>query len=128
MSKGKSPSFDDLSTVNQSNDDDDGDVETIKLEPGEDFVAEVRHIEKDVGRYGNNVIHLTKPGGGLAKYWSNRTVDQALDAADVGPGDTIGVRKADDSYTFTAENDDGEEEEREAFDFDVGVLDHGGDD
>jgi hypothetical protein len=50
--------------------------------------------------------------------WSNATIDRALNAAEVGPGDTVGIRKGEDPYTY--ETDEGEE--REAFDFEVRCL------
>ncbi|SDM47016.1 hypothetical protein SAMN04487949_1771 [Halogranum gelatinilyticum] len=118
MSSNDTPSFDDLTPVSVPNDDDNDDVPVVKLQPGEDLVAEVRHIERGVGKYKNNVLHLTRPDGQLCKMWSNGTIDRKLDAADVGPGDTIGIRKSTDSYEY--ETDDGDE--REAYDFQVAVL------
>ena len=123
MAAQDAPSFDDLTPINPSNDTDDDEVPTVKLDPGEDIVAEIRHIERNVGRYGNNVLHLTLGDGTLCKMWSNRTIDDALEEAGVGAGDTIGIRKDSDPYTYTIEDDDGNEEEREAYVFQVAVLD-----
>lgn len=110
------PSFDDLTTVDTSDDTDD-DVPTVKLDPGESIVAEVRHIEHNVGKWKNSVLHLTR-NGEPCKMWSNGTIDRKLNKANVGPGDTVGIRKCEEQYTY--ETDDGEQ--GEAFDFEVGVL------
>jgi len=119
MATKEGPSFDDLTRVEPSNDNDDEDVQTIKLDPGEDIVAEVRHIERNVGQFDNTVLHLTRPDGSLCKMWSNATIDRRLEKAGVTPGDTIGIKKDTDSYTY--ETDDGEE--REAYNFQVAVMD-----
>ena len=116
MASKEAPSFDDLTPVDTSDDTDD-DVPVIKLEPGESIVAEVRHIERNVGKWKNSVLHLTR-NGEPCKMWSNATIDRALNAAEVGPGDTVGIRKGEDPYTY--ETDEGEE--REAFDFEVRCL------
>lgn len=118
--------FDDLAPVEDTSTNDD-DEPTRKLEPGDELVAQIRHIEKEVGQFENDLLHLTDQDGELFKFWSNNTVSRKLEAANAKPGDTIGVRKAEDATTFTVENDDGEEEERESYDFEVGVLEHGGD-
>lgn len=112
-------SFDDLTKVTPSSDTDEDDVPTIKLEPGESIVAEIRHIERNVGQYDNDVLHLTRADGSLCKMWSNATIKRALSEAGVGAGDTIGVRKEETTYSYT----DDEGEEREAYGFEVGVMD-----
>lgn len=122
MAKADAPSFDDLTKVDPSNDNDDEEVPTVKLDAGEDLVAELRHIERDVGQHGNDVLHLTDTTGDPCKMWSNRTISRALDEADVSPGDVIGIRKDSEPYTFETTDDDGNTVEREAFGFEVGVL------
>lgn len=110
--------FDDLDKVTDepSNDDYD-DVPAIEMEdPGDEFVGEVRHIERNVGKYDKMLVHVTVDGK-PKKYWAQREVERKLERADVGPGDTIGVRMSERSYTF--QNDDGQE--IEAHEFDVGV-------
>lgn len=111
------PSFDDLTKVSPSNDNDNDDVPTKKLAPGEEFVAVIRHIERGVGQYNNTVLHLNDLDGEPFKFWSNRTIDRSLNEADAGPGDTIGVRKDSEPYSY--ETDDGEQ--KEAYGFEVGV-------
>lgn len=118
MAAKDAPSFDDLTPVEPANDTDDEDVPIVKLEPGDELVADVRFIERNVGKWQNTMLHLTRASGENCKMWSNKTIDRALGEADVGPGDTIGIRKSEDSYTY--EDDDGEE--REAYDFEVAVL------
>lgn len=113
----ETPAPEDFDMVELDDDQSGGDVETVRLEPGEELIASVRHIERDVGRYGNSVLHLTRPSGEPIKYWSNATIDRRLEAADVGPGDRVLIRKSEDSYTFT--DDDGEEQT--AHEFEVGV-------
>lgn len=117
MASKEAPSFDDMTPVESSNDNDD-DVPTVKLDPGESFVAEVRHIERNVGKWNNTVLHLTRSSGEMFKYWSCGTIDRKLEKANVGPGDTIGVRKSEDQYEFTTEDGEG----GEAYDFEVRVL------
>lgn len=117
MATEETPSFDDLDPVETPNDNDD-DVPTINLDPGARLVAEIRHIERDVGKYGNSVLHMTRSDGELVKMWSNTTIDRKLDAAGVGPGDTVGIKKSEESYTY--ETDDGEQ--NEAYEFEVRVL------
>lgn len=115
-------SFDDLETVNDRSTDDEDDVPNVELnEPGDEFVSEGRHIERNVGKYDKMLVHVTVDGD-PRKYWCQAEVERKLDRANIGPGDVIGVRKSERSYTF--ENDDGEE--IEAYEFDVGVS--GGDD
>lgn len=118
MAKANAPSWDDLSKVQTSQDTDDDGEPLIKLDPGEDVVAEVRFIEEEVGQHGNTMLHLTTTDGDPVRMWSNTTIDRALDAAEVTAGDVIGIRKHEESYTFETEDGD----EREAYDFDVGVL------
>ncbi|WP_218836359.1 hypothetical protein [Halorarum salinum] len=77
-------------------------------------MAEVRHVEPNVGKFDNTVLHLTQEGD-PCRMWSNATIDRQLDAADVCPGETIGIKKSEEQYTY--ETDDGEE--REAFDYEV---------
>lgn len=114
--------FDDLTTVtDEPSGDEYDDVRVIEMnEPGDEFVGEVRHIERNVRKYDKMLVHVTVDGE-PAKYWAQREVERKLERADAGPGDVIGVRQTDRSYTF--ENDDGETVE--AYEFDVGV---GGDD
>lgn len=117
------PSFDELEPIETESDNDE-DEPTKKLEPGEAIVAEVRHIEWGASQFGNSILHLTDNAGNgeFVKMYSNGTIDRRLTEADVGPGDVIGLKKDEEPYTYTAENDDGEEEEREAYGFDVRVL------
>lgn len=118
MASKEVPSFDDLTPVDSSGDSDD-EVPVVKLDPGESIVAEVRHIERNVGKWNNSVLHLTRAETGeMCKMWSNGTIDRKLSSAGVGPGDTIGVRKSEDRYTY--ETDDGEE--GQAYDFEVRCL------
>lgn len=127
----ETPSFDDLASISPSNDNDD-DEPTVKLDAGEEYVARLRHIERGVGKYNNDVLHITlenecdghEPGSHV-KWWSNDTVSGLLDDANVQPGDVIGVRKDEDPYSYIIEDDDGNEEEREAYGFEVGVLEGG---
>ena len=90
------------------------DVPTFELEPGESAVLRIRHIECDVGQHNNRVLHLTRENGDLSKKWSNRTIDRAVERYDLGPGDWIGLRKEEESFSF--ENEDGEEQEAHGYD------------
>ncbi|GGL60248.1 hypothetical protein [Halocalculus aciditolerans] len=121
MSQGKQPSWDDLSEVSSGNDDEEYD-DVLNLDPGDSVVAEVRAIERDADRYGRDRYHLTRTDGEEPKYvsyFASASVTRPLDNADVGPGDVIGIKKDEDSYTF--EDEDGEEQE--AYGFEVRVLD-----
>jgi hypothetical protein len=114
-------SFEELETVTESSTDDNDNVPNIELnEPGDEFVGDVRHIERNVGKYDKMLVHVTVDGE-PRKYWCQAEVERKLERAGIGPGDTVGVRKSERSYTF--ENDDGEE--IEAYEFDVGVSDGG---
>lgn len=102
-------SFDDLEPVSSSTTDDGEDEPTRKLDPGEEFVAEIRHIEREKGRFKNTLLHLTDvETSDPFTFWSNQTVDSALEQVDAGVGDVIGVRKSAEEQSY--ENDDGEEE------------------
>ncbi|PSQ31652.1 hypothetical protein BRD16_01705 [Halobacteriales archaeon SW_6_65_46] len=100
--------------------------DAISLDPDEYLIGEVRHIERDVGEYGSDVIHLTLTetdvsgfaGGDMAPYWAGNTVSRKVTENDVGPGDLIGLRKDAEPYTYTGQ--DGEESE--AYDFELRVL------
>lgn len=99
-------SFDDLAPVSSVGNDGDDDVR--KLEPGDNFVARVRHVEREVGKHENDVLHLTDlDSGENFKYWSNTTISRKLAAAEVEPNDVIGVRKGEEKKSYT--DDDGEE-------------------
>jgi hypothetical protein len=107
-------SFDDLEPVSPREDGD-----TVRLDPGESIVATVRHVQSNASKHGNDLLHLTTQEGEHVQMWSNATISRELEAADVGPGDVVGIRKEKEPYTYTVEGDDGEEEEREAYGFEV---------
>ena len=88
------PSFDDLTPVEPSNDNNDEDVPIVKIEPGDELVADVRFIERNVGKWQNTMLHLTRTSGENCKMWSNKTIDRAVAEAEVGPDDTLGIRKS----------------------------------
>jgi hypothetical protein len=119
-------SFDDMDPVGTA-DRDDG--ESLKLQPGDKLVAEVRHIETGKSSHGNDLLHLTirnadgledddREDGELVEMWGNATISKAFDAADVTAGDVVGISKAAQPITY--EDDDGEE--RQAYQFEVRAL------
>lgn len=118
MSKGKQPTWDELSEVESPGTDDDDD--TLRLDPGEQVIAEVRAIDRDADRYGRDRLHLTRRDTDeqeFVVYMASSSVSRQLDNADVGPGDLVGIAKEEEPYTFT--DDDGEEQE--AYGFEVRV-------
>lgn len=120
-SQDNAPSFDDMSPINSSNDNDDEDV--YKLDPGEKVVAQIRHIERNVGRFDNDLLHLTFNTGEFETIWSNNTIRKALDQIEAKAGDWIGIAKDEEPYTYTVENDEtGESEEKEAYGYEVRQL------
>lgn len=120
--KDDSTSFDDLMPVNASNDNDDDGETLIKLDPGDSLIGSLRFVESDVGKYNNDMLHLTREGDDEAvKHWSNDTIRKSLKAADVKPGDVIGLRKESEPYTF--EDDDGKEQR--AHGYEVAVSEGG---
>ena len=122
MATENAPAFEDLTPINTSNANDDDEEPTLKLDAGEHVVAEVRYIEQNAGEFDNTLLHLTDTTGEVCKMWSNRTIDSAFQEKGVGAGDVIGIKKDEEPYTFEVENDDGEMEEREAYGFDVRLL------
>ena len=115
------PSFDDLELI--GDDTNDNDDRNVKLEPGEELVGELRFIESNASRYGNDKLHLTRlDDQEYVTWWSNATVSKKLEQKDVEPGDIIGLRKDEDTYTYT---DDETGEENEAYGYEVGVFPEG---
>jgi hypothetical protein len=102
------PTWDDGSPVSTPGTDDDNEP-TYKLDPGEQLIARVRNIEWGAGQSGNALLHLTTKAGDPVKHWSNGTLDEQLNEADVSAEDWIGIEKSEDTASFT--NDDGEEVE-----------------
>ena len=96
----------------------DDDIPTKKLEPGQELRGTIRHIEHNVGRYGNSVLHLSDADGDPFKYWSNTTIDRRLDKADVQPGDRVLIRKTERENTWTDEDGN----EQTSHEFEVGVA------
>jgi hypothetical protein len=114
------PSFDDMQSATTDTSSDD-DVQLLELEPGEAAVLQIRHIEEDVGQYGNRVLHLTRENGDLCKKWSNQTIDRAVERHNLGPGDWLGLKKEDEPSTW--ENENGEEQEAYGYDVRVAGVD-----
>lgn len=93
------PSWDDLDTVEVSNDDDGSDW--IELEPGNEVTGRITAFNP-LASY-NGVVEIDgRP------YRLNSTMRKQIIAGLV-VGSTIGIRKSEDTETF--ENDDGEEQE-----------------
>jgi len=104
MSKGKTPSIDDLSPVSDTNEDD---VPELELEPGDSFVGEVRSIERNLGQYDSTLVHFsTEKLGEQRKYWLPGHVDAQFYQADIEEGQVVGLIKDDDPTEV--ETDDGE--------------------
>jgi|AntRauTorcE11898_2_1112593.scaffolds.fasta_scaffold13764_2 hypothetical protein len=105
MSKGKTPNIDDLSPVQNSNNEDE--VEELELEPGDSFVGEVRSIERGLGDYDSTLVHFaTEQLGEQRKYWLPGHVDAQFYKADIEEGQVVGLIK--DEEPTTGEDDDGE--------------------
>ena len=105
MSKSKAPSFDDLDPVEDSNDSDD--AQDLELEPGDEFVGEVRSIERNLGDFDSTLVHFaTEELGEQRKYWLPNHVDAQFYQADIQEGDVIGLSKAEEpTETETEEGD-----------------------
>lgn len=105
MSKGKAPSFDDLDPVEDSNGGDD--AQDLELEPGDEFVGEVRSIERNLGDYDSTLVHFaTQELGEQRKWWLPGHVDAQFYQADIQEGEVIGLSKAEEPTE--TETDDGE--------------------
>ena len=101
MASKEAPSFDDLEPV--ANDFDDDDAEQIQLEPGDSVVGEIRQIHTGLGEYDSTLLYIARGLGDVVKLWSNRQIDAQMEAADLGVGDVIGIKKTEDTGTFVDE-------------------------
>ncbi len=79
----------------------------INLEPGDSLVGELAYQEFDVGGNDSTILCIRTGPGEYCKYWSNGQVNSVLGAEGVSLGDTVGIRKTEETDSF--ENDDGEE-------------------
>ena len=107
MSKGTTPSIDDLEPVSNNGRDDE--VPELELEPGDSFVGEVRSIERGLGDYESTLVHFSSdeiPLGEQRKYWAPGHVDAQFYGADVQEGDVVGLIK--DEEPTKVRDDDGE--------------------
>jgi len=98
-------SFDDLQPVEQPNTNRDSeDAEWFDLEPGATIVGEIREVTPDCGEHDTTVLKLARGLGDVVLMWSNRQIDRQLEHNDLGEGDVIGIRKSEDTETFTTED------------------------
>lgn len=111
MASERAPSFDDLDPV--ANDYDDDDVETLKLDPGESVVGEIREINTGLGDYDSTLLIIARGLGDVVKIWSNRQIDAQMASADLGEGDVVGIKKTEETSTYT--DDTGQEQEYHIF-------------
>lgn len=115
MATEEAPSPDEFTIVDSSPETNDDD-ELIELEPGEEMVAQIRHIEPDTGY--NGLLHLTRDSGEMGPYFMPAKISREVNAYDPVPGEWIFVKKGSEEHTFT--DDDGEE--RSYYDHEVGFM------
>jgi hypothetical protein len=120
MAAENAPAFDDLSPVEEPEAESDDEVPTIKLEPGEILQGTLLSIEEK-GQYGDNVLRIKSGNRGVVEYWDCKGIRRQFTAADVSPGDYVGIRKSEEMESFETENDEGEAETVEYFTFEVRV-------
>jgi len=109
MATQDTPSFDDLETVDTSDESDDYDTDWLDLESGESVVGEIRAIKPNCGQYDTTVIELARGLGDIVAMWSNGQIDRALESNELGEGDVVGIKHTEETRTFTT--DDGDERE-----------------
>jgi len=97
MTTQDTPSFDDLETVNTSDESDDYDTDWLDLEPGESVVGEIRAIKPNCGQYGTTVIELARGLCDIVAMWSNGQIDSAV-AVGVACRRKTGARRARPSF------------------------------
>lgn len=110
MATKETPSFDDLRPVSNEFDDD---AEQIQLEPGDGVVGELRQVHTGPGDYDSTLPYIARGIGDVVKLWSNRQTDAQMERAGVQVGDVIGIKKTEETATYTDES--GEETEYNIF-------------
>lgn len=101
--------FDDLNPVGSPNDEDE-EVEWVDLDDGESIVGELREVRENCGEHDSRVYKLaTDIGEPLKLLWGKASIDRQMDAADVAPGEVVGIKNTGD--TFETENGTGAEYE-----------------
>lgn len=86
-------------------DEDDLEIPMIKLEPGELLTGEITEIERNAGKFNNQLLTIDSPERGLVKTWSNKTIDETLAEAEAEEGDTVWISKSDDQESFTKDGE-----------------------
>lgn len=90
--------FDDLAPV-ETPDDDDEELEWIDLDEGDSIVGEIREIKENCGQYGSRVYKISRGLGDTVLMWGKASMDRQVDAADLGPGDVMGVLNTGEEFT-----------------------------
>ncbi|ACO54897.1 ORF2 [Halorubrum pleomorphic virus 1] len=107
MSKSKTPNFDDMEVLDDTNDEyDDSESEWIDLDRGESVVGEIREINPDCGDYGTTVLELSRGLGDNVCMWSNRQIDNKIEQHGLGVGEVVGIKHTDREQTFTPDGSD----------------------
>ena len=98
MATEDTPSFDDLEPV-QTADFDDDEAEWIDFEEGEIVTGDVVAVKENCGENDSRVYKLkTEVGHPPVLLWGKASINRQFDAADLGPGDYIGIKHTGETF------------------------------
>lgn len=66
-------------------------------EPGDEVAGEITHMEENVGKYNQTVIHVDT-GDETWSVFLNNTMLNGINSLELGEGDLVGIRLTDRTY------------------------------